>query len=126
MVRSALLALSSQNSLQKSPEANPSTSGASYMKLTVALSPGYSAVQTRTLALQKLHRICQAEVRRLKARYSLAAVRLALSKYRSALRAVEAGYLALIVDHDVKIQPLLEPRPVAVHRPFRRSRRVRQ
>ena len=45
MVRSALLALSSQNSLQKSPEANPSTSGASYMKLTVALSPGYSAVQ---------------------------------------------------------------------------------
>ncbi len=39
MVRSALLALSSQNSLQKSPEANPSTSGASYMKLTVALSP---------------------------------------------------------------------------------------
>ena len=49
----------------------------------------------RTLALQKLHRICQAEVRRLKARYSLAAVKLALSRYRSALRAVEAGYLAL-------------------------------
>ena len=32
--------------------------------------------RTRTLALQKLHRICQAEVRRLKARYSLATVKL--------------------------------------------------
>ncbi len=37
---------------------------------------------TRTLALQKLHRICQAEVRTLKARYTLATVKLALSKYR--------------------------------------------
>jgi len=36
----------------------------------------------RTLALQKLHRICQAEVRTLKARYTLATVKLALSKYR--------------------------------------------
>jgi hypothetical protein len=38
--------------------------------------------RTRTLALQKLHRICQAEVRTLKARYTLATVKLALSKYR--------------------------------------------
>jgi hypothetical protein len=37
---------------------------------------------TRTLALQKLHRICLAEVRTLKARYTLATVKLALSKYR--------------------------------------------
>jgi hypothetical protein len=37
--------------------------------------------RTRTLALQKLHRICQAEVRTLKARYTLATVKLALSKY---------------------------------------------
>ena len=38
--------------------------------------------RTRTLALQKLHRICLAEVRTLKARYTLATVKLALSKYR--------------------------------------------
>jgi hypothetical protein len=38
--------------------------------------------RTRTLALQKLHRICLAEVRTLKARYTLAIVKLALSKYR--------------------------------------------
>jgi hypothetical protein len=38
--------------------------------------------RTRTLALQKLHRICLAEVRTLKASYTLATVKLALSKYR--------------------------------------------
>ena len=38
--------------------------------------------RTRTLTLQKLRRHCQAEVRRLKARYTLATVKLALSKYR--------------------------------------------
>jgi hypothetical protein len=37
--------------------------------------------RTRTLALQKLHRICLAEVRILKARYTLATVKFALSKY---------------------------------------------
>jgi hypothetical protein len=50
---------------------------------------------TRTLALQKLHRICQAEVRTLKARYTLATVKLALSKYRNAIRAVEPDHLVL-------------------------------
>ena len=49
--------------------------------------------RTRTLALQKLHRICLAEVRRLKARYTLATVKLALSKYRNAIRAVEPNHL---------------------------------
>src|SRR5208337_961141 len=51
--------------------------------------------RTRTMALQKLHRICQAEVRRLKARYTLATVKLALSKYRNAIRAVEPDHLVL-------------------------------
>jgi hypothetical protein len=51
--------------------------------------------RTRTLALQKLHRICLAEVRRLKARYTLATVKLALSKYRNAIRAVEPNHLVL-------------------------------
>src|SRR5580693_8143459 len=36
--------------------------------------------RTRTLALQKLHRHCQAEVRRLKAGNTLATVKLPLSK----------------------------------------------
>ena len=51
--------------------------------------------RTRTLALQKLHRICQAEVRTLKARYTLVTVKLALSKYRNAIRAVEPDHLVL-------------------------------
>jgi hypothetical protein len=51
--------------------------------------------RTPTLALQKLHRICQAEVRTLKARYTLATVKLALSKYRNAIRAVEPDHLVL-------------------------------
>jgi Telomere resolvase len=51
--------------------------------------------RTRTLALQKLHRICLAEVRTLKARYTLATVKLALSKYRNAIRAVDPDHLVL-------------------------------
>jgi hypothetical protein len=48
--------------------------------LSLPISPPTAALGT--LALQKLHRICQAEVRTLKARYTLATVKLALSKYR--------------------------------------------
>jgi len=51
--------------------------------------------RTRALALQKLRRICQAEVRRLKASYSLATVKLYLSKYRDAIRASDPNHLVL-------------------------------
>jgi len=51
--------------------------------------------RTRALALQKLRRICQAEVRRLKASYSLATVKLYLSKYRDAIRAIDPNHLVL-------------------------------
>ena len=53
------------------------------------------AARTRALALQKLRRICQAEVRRLKASYSLATVKLYLSKYRDAIRAIDPNHLVL-------------------------------
>src|SRR5271157_2676882 len=54
-----------------------------FLKRITTLSADLAAHgRTRTLALQKLHRLCQAEVRRLKARYTLATVKLALSKYR--------------------------------------------
>ena len=67
-----------------------------FLKRITTLSADLAAHgRTRTLALQKLHRICQAEVRRLKARYTLATVKLALSKYRSAIRAVEPDHLVL-------------------------------
>jgi hypothetical protein len=67
-----------------------------FLKRITTLSADLAAHgRTRTLALQKLHRICQAEVRRLKARYTLATVKLALSKYRNAIRAVEPDHLVL-------------------------------
>jgi hypothetical protein len=51
-----------------------------FIKRITALSADLATRgRTRTLALQKLHRICQAEVRTLKARYTLATVKLALS-----------------------------------------------
>ena len=54
-----------------------------FLKRITPLSADLAAHgRTRTLALQKLHRICLAEVRTLKARYTLATVKLALSKYR--------------------------------------------
>ena len=51
--------------------------------------------RTRSLALQKLRRICQAEVRRLKASYTAATVKFYLSKYRDWIRAVEPDHLVL-------------------------------
>src|SRR5271166_4858607 len=67
-----------------------------FLKRITTLSADLAAHgRTRTLALQKLHRLCQAEVRRLKARYTLATVKLALSKYRNAIRAVEPDHLVL-------------------------------
>jgi hypothetical protein len=54
-----------------------------FLKRITPLSADLAAHgRTHTLALQKLHRICLAEVRTLKARYTLATVKLALSKYR--------------------------------------------
>jgi hypothetical protein len=67
-----------------------------FLKRITPLSADLAAHgRTRTLALQKLHRICQAEVRTLKARYTLATVKLALSKYRNAIRAVDPDHLVL-------------------------------
>jgi len=49
------------------------------------LSAGLAARgRTRALALQKLRRICQAEVRKLKADHTPATVKFYLSKYRDA------------------------------------------
>jgi hypothetical protein len=54
-----------------------------FLKRITPLSADLAADgRTRTLALQKLHRICQAEVRTLKACYTLATIKFALSKYR--------------------------------------------
>jgi hypothetical protein len=54
-----------------------------FLKRITPLSADLAAHRlTRTLALQKLHRICKDEVRTLKARYTLATVKLAFSKYR--------------------------------------------
>jgi len=50
--------------------------------------------RTRALALKKLRRICQAEVRRLKDNYSLATVKLYLSKYRDT-DAIDPNHLVL-------------------------------
>ena len=51
--------------------------------------------RTRALALQKLRRICQAEVRRLKDSYALPTVKSYLSKYRDAIRAIDPNHLVL-------------------------------
>jgi hypothetical protein len=67
-----------------------------FLKRITPLSADLAARgRTRTLALQKLHRICLAEVRTLKARYTLSTVKLALSKYRNAIRAVDPDHLVL-------------------------------
>ena len=51
--------------------------------------------RTRALALQKLRRICQAEVRRLKDSYAPPTVKSYLSKYRDAIRAIDPNHLVL-------------------------------
>jgi hypothetical protein len=51
--------------------------------------------RTRALALKKLRRICQAEVRRLKAKLSPATVKLYLSKYRDSIRQIDPNHLVL-------------------------------
>jgi hypothetical protein len=51
--------------------------------------------RTRALALKKLRRICQAEVRRLKAKLTPATVKLYLSKYRDAIRQIDPDHLVL-------------------------------
>jgi hypothetical protein len=59
----------------------PPPSRQDFLKRITPLSGDLAAHgRTRTLALQKLHRICLGEVRTLKARYTLATVKLALSK----------------------------------------------
>lgn len=51
--------------------------------------------RTRALALQKLRRICQAEVRTLKANFTLATVKYYLSQYRDAIRNADPNHLVL-------------------------------
>jgi len=50
--------------------------------------------RTRALALKKLRRICQAEVRRLKAKHP-ATVKLYLSKHRDSIRQIDPNHLVL-------------------------------
>ena len=67
-----------------------------FLKRIAPLSADLAAHgRTRALALKKLHRICQAEVRRLKAGYTPATVKFYLSKYRDSIRAVEPDHLVL-------------------------------
>src|ERR1700736_3232140 len=67
-----------------------------FLKRIAPLSADLAAHgRTRALALKKLHRICQAEVRRLKASYTPATVKFYLSKYRDSIRAVQPDHLVL-------------------------------
>ena len=54
-----------------------------------------AASKLKRRRVKKLHRICQAEVRRLKASYTPATVKFYLSKYRDSIRAVQPDHLVL-------------------------------
>jgi hypothetical protein len=57
-----------------------------FLKRIAPLSADLAAHgRPRALALKKLHRICQAEVRKLKASYTPATVKFYLSKYRDSI-----------------------------------------
>ena len=51
--------------------------------------------RTRANALKKLRRLCEAEVRRLKASHTPATVKFYLSKYRDAIRQIDPNHLVL-------------------------------
>src|SRR3979411_283845 len=81
---------------EKEPPLNLDARAQAFLKRIAPLSADLAAHgRTRALALNTLHRICQAEVRRLKASYTPATVKFYLSKYRDSIRAVEPDHLVL-------------------------------
>ena len=71
---------------EKEPPLNLDARAQAFLKRIAPLSADLAAHgRTRALALKKLHRICQAEVRRLKAGYTPATVKFYLSKYRDSI-----------------------------------------
>ena len=81
---------------KEEPPLNLDARAQAFLKRIAPLSADLAAHgRTRALALKKLHRICQAEVRRLKASYTPATVKFYLSKYRDSIRAVQPDHLVL-------------------------------
>ena len=80
----------------RDPELNLDARAQAFLSRIAPLSVDLQAHgRTRTLALKKLRRICQAEVRRLKANYTLATVKFYLSKYRDSIRQTDPNHLVL-------------------------------
>src|SRR5579864_8130346 len=80
----------------RDPELNLDARAQSFLDRIAPLSADLAAHgRARALALKKLRRICQAEVRHLKANYTPATVKFYLSKYRDAIRAREPDHLVL-------------------------------
>jgi hypothetical protein len=89
-------AFTKPRSQAQDPERNLDARAQAFLKRIAPLSADLAAHgRTRALALKKLRRICQAEVRRLKANYTPATVKFYLSKYRDSIRAVEPDHLVL-------------------------------
>jgi hypothetical protein len=80
----------------RDPELNLDARAQAFLDRIAPLSADLAAHgRIRALALKKLRRICQAEVRRLKERLSPATVKLYLSKYRDAIRQIDPNHLVL-------------------------------
>src|ERR1700745_1430098 len=80
----------------RDPELNIDARAQAFLDRIAPLSADLAAHgHARALALKKLRRICQAEVRRLKERLSPATVKLYLSKYRDAIRQIDPNHLVL-------------------------------
>jgi hypothetical protein len=80
----------------RDPELNLDARAQAFLDRIAPLSADLAAHgHTRALALKKLRRICQAEVRRLKAKLSPATVKLYLSKYRDSIRQFDPNHLVL-------------------------------
>src|SRR6516165_10013810 len=78
----------------RDPELNLDARAQAFLDRIAPLSADLAAHgHTRARALQKLRRICQAEVRRLKERLTPATVKLYLSKYRDAIRQIDPDHL---------------------------------
>jgi hypothetical protein len=80
----------------RDPELNLDARAQAFLDRIATLSADLAAHgRTRALALKKLRRICDAEVRRLKARHTPATVKLYLSKYRDSIRQIDPNHLVL-------------------------------
>ena len=80
----------------RDPQLNLDARAQAFLDRIAPLSADLAAHgRARALALKKLRRICQAEVRLLKAHYTPATVKFYLSKYRDSIRAVEPDHLVL-------------------------------